>query len=156
MATLIKDDRQAHQISPRKWIHRLFAGYPDLALSESALSRMAVKLMERENELCNWAKKEALKDRRPPKIHTLKTHCEEFQAILDGTKTSEYRKDDRGFNVGDLLVLREFNVMLGPFGKFTDRETTVSVTHITRAPSFGVPDGYCVMSVEHAGDLKAR
>lgn len=41
--------------------------------------------------------------------HTIKTAPEHFQALLDGTKTAELRKDDRGFAVGDVLVLREYD-----------------------------------------------
>ena len=143
----------AEETSPRQWIHDLMeeSGKP---LSESELVVMAQKLLCRERELTDWAVKEALAKRRLPKIHILKAWLEQFQAILDGTKTFEYRKDDRGFGVGDLLQLREFNEAVGPYGKFTGREIAVSVTYIARS-HFGIPDGYCVMSVEHASDLRA-
>ena len=45
----------------------------------------------------------------PAKIHELKVWPEYFTALLDGRKTFELRKDDRGFGVGHVLDLREFS-----------------------------------------------
>lgn len=39
-------------------------------------------------------------------IHKLKTRPVFFAAIADGSKTFEIRKNDRGFKVGDALVLQ--------------------------------------------------
>lgn len=39
---------------------------------------------------------------------TLKTRSDAFRALLDGSKRFEYRRDDRGYQVGDILVLREW------------------------------------------------
>lgn len=39
--------------------------------------------------------------------HKLKTDPEVFRATINGSKTYELRKDDRGFAVGDTLTLRE-------------------------------------------------
>lgn len=41
--------------------------------------------------------------------HRLKIMPEFFQAVTDGRKTFELRKDDRGFSVGDGLILSEWN-----------------------------------------------
>lgn len=41
--------------------------------------------------------------------HVLKTWPEFFRAIVDGKKTFEVRKNDRGFQTGDVLHLREFD-----------------------------------------------
>jgi len=43
------------------------------------------------------------------KIHKLKTWPIFFQAILDGTKTFEFRLNDRRFQVGDKLDLMEYD-----------------------------------------------
>ena len=42
------------------------------------------------------------------KTHALKTHPEPFAAVCLGHKTCEVRKDDRGFKVGDVLLLEEY------------------------------------------------
>ena len=41
--------------------------------------------------------------------HRLKIMPEFFRAVTDGRKTFELRKDDRGFSVGDHLVLAEWD-----------------------------------------------
>ena len=46
------------------------------------------------------------------KIHELKILPQYFEKVLDGSKTFELRKDDRGYEVGDILILKEFNVGL--------------------------------------------
>jgi len=90
------------------------------------------------------------------KWHDLKTWPKEFEASLFGSKRHEFRRDDRGFNVGDLLLLREWDPEKGylmvpegsHLGDYTGRHALFKVTFITRAPDFGVPEGFCVMSIE--------
>ncbi len=99
--------------------------------------------------------------------HKLKTWTESFEAVLSGRKTHEWRSDDRGFAVNDLLVLEEFvpcktcggtgrvrDYMESedcgcekPHGKYTGRHLELFVTFITRHPEFGVPKGWVVMSI---------
>lgn len=43
-----------------------------------------------------------------PMLHDLKIWPEHFNAIKAGDKTFEVRKDDRGFRVGEYLLLREW------------------------------------------------
>lgn len=83
-------------------------------------------------------------------IHELKTCPGSFRAIKMGLKTAEYRKDDRGFDTGDELILREYDITKE---EFTGDRVTALVTHILRAgDTFGMCDatiapGYCVMSI---------
>jgi hypothetical protein len=76
--------------------------------------------------------------------HSLKTWPEYFEALTDGTKTFEVRKDDRTFVIGDELWLREFypDIKL-----YSGREVVRRVAYILRGPAFGVRSGYCVMAL---------
>lgn len=79
-------------------------------------------------------------------IHDLKTWPEPYDAVARGDKRHEWRKDDRGFSVGDTLRLRlrlyEPQSQRSP-GDYMD----VAVTYVSRAPDFGIPAGFCVMTI---------
>jgi hypothetical protein len=79
------------------------------------------------------------------KVHELKTWPDQFHAIFNGErKTCEFRRDDRGFEEGDCLHLREYD----PEKKtYTEMSIVVRVTHIVRGPDFGIPEGFVVMSI---------
>lgn len=81
--------------------------------------------------------------------HELKCHPEPFQATIDGRKRFEIREDDRGFEVDDLLRLREWRPQRAGSleGVYTGREITVLVTYISRGPEWGLARGMVVMSV---------
>lgn len=77
-------------------------------------------------------------------IHELKTWVASYRGVEDGVKTHEWRRDDRDFRVGDVLVLKEYDNIREAF---TGRETRVEVTWKTEGGTFGVPHGWCVLSV---------
>ena len=80
--------------------------------------------------------------------HDLKIWPEPFVAILTGDKPYEYRHDDRGFAVDDVLHLREWDP---DTGAYTGSWANADVTHITRGPEFGVPVGFVVMGIALTG-----
>lgn len=81
-----------------------------------------------------------------PREITLKCHPEPFAAIRAGTKTHEFRINDRDYKLGDVLVLREYDPE--PFqGVWREGIERRLVTHISYGPKWGIPDGYCVMSI---------
>lgn len=43
------------------------------------------------------------------KTHELKTWPQYFSPMVTGAKKFELRKNDRGFQIGDLLILREYS-----------------------------------------------
>lgn len=100
--------------------------------------------------------------------HELKTWPIFYNAILDGTKTFECRKNDRDFKVGDTLVLKEFDPeapvytsncksgncrpprktgMTTP--KYTGRQITKQVSFVLKGEEFGIKDGFAVMGLSN-------
>ena len=77
-------------------------------------------------------------------LHELKCWPDAFAALFAGRKQFEYRRDDRGFRVGDWLRLREWDPAAE---RYTGRHVERYVSYILRGPDHGVPPGYCVMSV---------
>jgi hypothetical protein len=92
-----------------------------------------------------FRKKEEAEGRKP-KIHELKCWIEPFEALLAGRKTHEFRKDDRGFKVGDILVLRKWN-QIDDVLVFPCQIIRRVVTYISQGPDFGIPSGYVIMSI---------
>jgi Domain of unknown function (DUF3850) len=81
-------------------------------------------------------------------IHVLKSTPPYFQEVIDGAKRFEWRRDDRNFQVGDLLDLREY---IAASGTYTGRQAKVMVAYIMRyneqTASIGLPAGFCIMSL---------
>ena len=76
--------------------------------------------------------------------HRLKAWPASYEPVFQGDKRTEWRRDDRGFEVGDVLVLEEFDPETQTL---TGRKMYREITHILRGPDFGVPEGYVVMSI---------
>jgi hypothetical protein len=74
--------------------------------------------------------------------HELKIWPRYFKAVLDGDKTFEIRKNDRGFGVGDTLDLQEFDPETK---KYTGWCILRKITYIT---DYGQPEGQVVMGIK--------
>ena len=61
-----------------------------------------------------------------------------------GKKTFEVRYNDRGYSIGDELLLFEYN---NDRKEYTRRQTRVRVTDMFN--DFGLQPGWVVMSIEH-------
>lgn len=75
--------------------------------------------------------------------HYLKVWPEFFNPLRTGEKRCEVRKADRNFNVGDRLVLREYDPEAK---KYTGRGVCVDITHILDDERF-VPEGTVILSI---------
>lgn len=105
-------------------------------------------------------------------IHVLKCWPVSFEPIINGFKTFEVRKNDRPYNVGDTLILREFepcykcngsgkvrtaygrpdsvescDVCGDYYGIYGNRYCKCLVAHIMQGGQFGIEQGYIVMSI---------
>lgn len=78
--------------------------------------------------------------------HVLKVQPPYFDALLDGSKTFEVRKNDRAYQRGDTLVLREFVV---PAMRLTGREIRKRVSFVYAGdPRFGgIEQGHVVLAL---------
>ncbi|WP_225428333.1 ASCH/PUA domain-containing protein [Levilactobacillus enshiensis] len=74
-------------------------------------------------------------------VHELKIQPEYFREVFLGNKTFEIRKNDRGFHVGDTLILKEFS----PENRFyTGRALARKITYMTE---FQQKTGYVVLAI---------
>ncbi len=88
-------------------------------------------------------------------IHELKILPIYFEEVIKGNKTFEIRKDDRDFNVGDILLLKEYDPDEIYFD-IDDKETHFSGKKILRKisyilkdiPSLGLKQGYVLLAVK--------
>lgn len=77
------------------------------------------------------------------RVHSIKCWPAVFEELKAGRKTAEYRLDDRDYQVGDCLLIREWC----PSARdYTHRELTREITHVLDA-GFGMPAGYAMLSL---------
>ncbi|MBC9808167.1 ASCH/PUA domain-containing protein [Carnobacterium maltaromaticum] len=76
------------------------------------------------------------------KVHELKIEPKYFEAVKDGRKKFEIRKNDRNFQEGDILILKEYDPITQLFsGEAIEAE-------ISYMPDFPLKDGYVVLGIE--------
>ena len=80
------------------------------------------------------------------KTHELKTWPVFYNAISRGLKTFELRKNDRDFQAGDKLILKEWSPKTE---KYTGLFMTKDVKYILHGSGkLGLKKGYCIMSLD--------
>lgn len=84
--------------------------------------------------------------------HELKCWPEFYDAIADGSKPFDLRKNDRKFKVGDLLILRRFNDRTA---RYTGEQVKRRITYVMDGvgggcitPLMGLARGYCILGLE--------
>lgn len=75
-------------------------------------------------------------------VHPLKTWPEYFK-VVGREKTFEIRKNDRNFQVGDILWLQEWSEEKG----YTGRDKKFTVTYLMIGGQFGIEHEYCIMGL---------
>lgn len=74
--------------------------------------------------------------------HQLKIKSEYFKAVISSKKSFEIRRNDRNFQEGDILELREIN----DSGSYTGAVCYVNVTYVLDSEEY-LPKGYVAMSI---------
>ncbi|RKJ45990.1 DUF3850 domain-containing protein, partial [Butyricicoccus sp. 1XD8-22] len=72
-----------------------------------------VNIIDYDLDLCIQCEKKYLKTIKNTckgkRVHELKIYPEYFKEVICGKKTFEIRRNDRGYKVGDILSLKEFD-----------------------------------------------
>lgn len=85
------------------------------------------------------------------KVHYLKCWPEYFQAVKSGTKPFEIRENDRDYQVGDTLVLKEY---LPEVELYSGDELTRTITYMT---NWEQQDDYVVLGIpSNQGEARLR
>jgi len=80
--------------------------------------------------------------------HFLKTIQPYFDAVKDGSKTFEHRRNDKNFEVGDTVCLREYDMM---HNSYSGEEIWVIITFVLEDRA-GLDDRFCIFSFEKLND----
>lgn len=84
--------------------------------------------------------------------HVLKCWPSYFDAIERGDKNFEVRRDDRGFQKGDTLVLRKYEIGSGyhpsPEAPYDYYELRREITYVLTGGQFGIEPGYVVLGLK--------
>lgn len=81
-------------------------------------------------------------DESDQKVHHIRIGTSFFGDVCSGKKTFELRKNDRGYEQGDILEMAEFTN-----GKYTGRSVKVCVTYMLEDFA-GLKEGYCIMAIK--------
>ena len=85
------------------------------------------------------------------RYHRLKTLPPYFERVQSGQKTFEIRKNDRDFQVGDILELEYYNpnepICVG-YNYNALSMIKAEVKYILNGGKFGLDADYCIMAIE--------
>ncbi len=86
-------------------------------------------------------------------VHYLKIKPEYYRDVQSGLKKFELRKNDRDFQVGDILML----IKLDDNGNETDQVTRVRVTYILKdCPQYGLKEGYAILGIAEESRINEK
>lgn len=77
--------------------------------------------------------------------HILKCWPEFFQETWEGRKTFELRKNDRDYQVGDTIILREWDNVAE---RYVGRRITGEIVYLVEGGKFGLDEEWCIFQLE--------
>lgn len=77
------------------------------------------------------------------KLHELKIYPKYFEDVLNGSKRFDIRKNDRKFQVGDKVLLKEWDNI-----KYSGRSIYAEIIYITDDRFHGLKEGYVVLGIK--------
>lgn len=89
------------------------------------------------------------------KTHELKLLTKYFKDVQSGLKTFELRNNDRDFQVGDTLILKEYyqgdtdykDGIYTP-SHYTNNQVIKRVTYILHGGQYGLEEGYVILGIQ--------
>ena len=82
-----------------------------------------------------------MKQKMSRQHHYLKTETKYYQAVEKGLKKFELRKNDRNFQIHDMLYLEET-----VNGIYTGRKLQpMEIKYILQGGKYGLEEGYCIL-----------
>lgn len=79
------------------------------------------------------------------KLHTLKIKSQYFLEVWQGFKTFELRKNDRDYEVGDLIHFIDAE----DGEEFPFEDVIYKITYILKdVPEYGLKKGYCILGIK--------
>jgi len=127
-------------------------GEPDKCWARLRISELGAKLADLHIKL--EAELAGLRIKLPSaRTHTLKLWTKFFPDVQSGRKDFEVRYDDRGFAVGDVLILKEYD----PVNEtHTGNEVQRRITYKLEGGQFGIEKGFCVLGlIPYIPEVKA-
>ena len=89
-------------------------------------------------------------------IHYIDCWPDHFDAVKQGRKAFEIRSDDRGYKVGDCLVLTRLAHMQRGASRMEGYQIVAFVTYKIAGGQFGIQQGYCALSLDVPHIKKGR
>lgn len=83
-----------------------------------------------------------------PKVHTIKCWTPYYEAVLDGRKKFDVRRDDRGYQAGDFVHLQQYEPGTGYVCDPDDNVPYTiekKISYILPGGQFGIESGYVVL-----------
>lgn len=79
------------------------------------------------------------------KVHDLKVWPAAYRAVADGYKNFELRKNDRYFQIGDWLNLKEWDPVVEEYSGYETQRMVRYIFDPSEWPFFGLAKGYVIL-----------